>query len=166
MIPAHPPEAATVESSTPFSAVPPELRQRTQWMAWWSVIGEGKRVMLPNGELTSRPLAVREKPHKLPINPRTGGLGASNRPRTWAELDVAVDAAERFGITGVGYVFDGRDGFGGIDLDNCRDPLTGVIAPEAMALIRLMDSYAEVSPSGTGVKIFFKGRLRRSCASD
>jgi hypothetical protein len=44
---------------------------------------------------------------------------------------------------------------GGLDLDRCRDPRTGAIAPWARALIRAFGSYWEVSPSGTGVKIYF-----------
>jgi putative DNA primase/helicase len=42
----------------------------------------------------------------------------------------------------------------GVDLDHCRDPATGEIAPWALEIIRRFDSYTEVSPSGTGVKIF------------
>jgi hypothetical protein len=44
---------------------------------------------------------------------------------------------------------------GGVDLDSCRDPATGAIAPWAIAIISAIGSYAEISPSGTGVKIFF-----------
>ena len=45
------------------------------------------------------------------------------------------------------------DGIVGIDLDGCRDPCTGTIAPWARDIITAIGSYAEVSPSGTGVKI-------------
>ena len=44
---------------------------------------------------------------------------------------------------------------GGIDLDACRDPVTGEIAPWASEVIATFASYAEVSPSKTGVKVFF-----------
>jgi putative DNA primase/helicase len=46
----------------------------------------------------------------------------------------------------------------GIDLDNCRDPATGEIAPWALEIVRRFDSYTEISPSGTGVKIFLEVR--------
>jgi hypothetical protein len=54
-----------------------------------------------------------------------------------------------------GFVFDAeRDGIAGIDLDGCRDPTTGEIAEWAMKIVRSINSYTEISPSGTGVKIF------------
>ena len=43
----------------------------------------------------------------------------------------------------------------GVDLDNCRNKETGEIKRWAQEVITLFDSYTEVSPSGTGVKIFF-----------
>ena len=43
---------------------------------------------------------------------------------------------------------------GGVDLDTCRDPATGGIEPWATEVIARVGSYAEVSPSGTGVKLF------------
>ena len=55
-----------------------------------------------------------------------------------------------------GIVFTG-DGLGGVDLDGCRDPRTGAIAEWAQELIDRFNSYTEVSPSGTGVKIFAAG---------
>jgi len=54
----------------------------------------------------------------------------------------------------------------GIDLDKCRNPETGELEPEAQEIVRRMDSYTEVSPSGTGVHIYVigtkpEGRCRR-----
>ena len=43
----------------------------------------------------------------------------------------------------------------GIDLDCCIDPATGEIEPWAVEIIERLGSYTEVSPSGTGLKIFF-----------
>ena len=44
-----------------------------------------------------------------------------------------------------------------IDLDDSRNRDTGEIAPWAQRIITLFDSYTEVSPSGTGVKIYAFG---------
>ena len=44
---------------------------------------------------------------------------------------------------------------GGIDLDSCRDSVTGAIEPWASEVIDAFGSYTEVSPSQTGVKVFF-----------
>ena len=43
-----------------------------------------------------------------------------------------------------------------MDLDNCRDSATGEISPAAASIIEELSSYTEVSPSGTGVKIFLR----------
>jgi putative DNA primase/helicase len=47
----------------------------------------------------------------------------------------------------------------GIDLDHARDPDTGVITPEAQAILDRMQTYTEVSPSGTGLHLFCRGQL-------
>jgi primase-polymerase (primpol)-like protein len=44
----------------------------------------------------------------------------------------------------------------GVDFDTCRDLHTGEIAPWAQAVMTRLDTYAEISPSGTGVKAFFR----------
>jgi primase-polymerase (primpol)-like protein len=47
-----------------------------------------------------------------------------------------------------------RDDLIGVDLDGCRDDGTGEIADWATKIIDLLNSYTEVSPSGTGNPIF------------
>ena len=59
--------------------IPTELLSRPQWIAWWSVVGEGRRVQLPNGGRTGV-LKARAKSHKLPIDPRISGPGMRNLP--------------------------------------------------------------------------------------
>ena len=44
---------------------------------------------------------------------------------------------------------------GGLDLDSCRDPVTGAIEPWASEVIDAFASYSEISPSQTGAKVFF-----------
>lgn len=46
----------------------------------------------------------------------------------------------------------------GIDLDGCRDPETGAVAQWAQSIIDRFRTYTEVSPSGTGVKLFLRGK--------
>jgi hypothetical protein len=101
---------------------------------------------------------------KLPINPRySGRMARTNDPRTWSTFDRALGVCgENPKIDGAGFVFSGDDLYVGIDLDNCRDPETGVIDPWAAAWIRRLGGYAEVSPSGSGVKIIVKGSLPSS----
>jgi hypothetical protein len=138
--------------------IPAELLYLPQWIVWWSVVGEGRRVQLPNGEWTGA-LKARAKPHKLPIDPRSGGLAASTRLQTWSSAESARAAAEKWSLAGIGFVFTDSDPYSGVDLDNCRDPITGEIEPWAWEVIRPLDSYTEVSPSGTGVHTIVRGKL-------
>ncbi|WP_295043294.1 hypothetical protein [uncultured Paracoccus sp.] len=50
---------------------------------------------------------------------------------------------------------DAAERLGRVDLDSCIDLLTGQLEPWAAEVVARFASYAEVSPSGTGVKIFF-----------
>src|SRR5262249_49315725 len=58
---------------------------------------------------------------------------------------------------GIGHVLTGEET--GVDLDDCRDPETGAIEPWAREIISDLDTYCEVSPSGTGVKLWLPGPL-------
>ena len=51
------------------------------------------------------------------------------------------------------------DGFAGIDLDKCRNRETEEVEKWAQEILEAIQSYAEVSPSGTGIHILLKGRL-------
>jgi hypothetical protein len=70
-----------------------------------------------------------------------------------------VSAVARYSLAGVGFVFDADDPFAGVDLDDCRDPVTGKIAEWAQDIIAKLNCYSEVSPSQTGVKIFIRAKL-------
>ena len=54
-------------------------------------------------------------------------------------------------------MFSEDDPYCGIDIDACRNPETGEITKLARQIIDRMASYSEISPSGTGVKIFIRG---------
>ena len=47
----------------------------------------------------------------------------------------------------------------GIDLDNCRNPTTGELSSTAKLIVSTVNSYTEVSPSGTGVKILCRAPI-------
>ena len=86
---------------------------------------------------------------KVPYNPRTGGMAQSNNPETFAPLPVAAGAMQNYDGLGVGIFGD----LGAIDIDHC----IGDDGPSELArdIILTMDSYTELSPSGTGVRILF-----------
>ena len=93
---------------------------------------------------------------KTPINPATGQNAKPNDPATWGTLEAAQAAVSRFGLRGVGVLLG--DGLCGIDIDHCRDPDTGVLSDMAREIIDGMQTYAEESPSGTGVHLLFTGQ--------
>jgi putative DNA primase/helicase len=121
-------------------------------------VGENCRVKLPNGRWSGT-LKSQKKPHKLPINAHTGGLAASTRSATWTSLEDARLAVQKWSLTGVGFVFTESDPYSGVDIDNCRNSETGRIADWAWAIIRPLESYTEISPSGTGVHTIVRGKL-------
>jgi hypothetical protein len=90
------------------------------------------------------------KVDKVPYTPGTSRKAATNDPEIWRAFDQC--RSERRG-----WCFQDGDDLAGVDLDGCRDPAVGVLAPWAMELVRDFNSYAEVSPSGTGVHIFAAG---------
>src|SRR5689334_4342940 len=97
---------------------------------------------------------------KVPYSP-SGAKARANDPRTWGIRAAAESQATRLlrpmGAGGVGLQLGDHDGFalGGIDLDTCRDVSTGNLELWAVEVVERFGSYAEVSPSGTGVKVFF-----------
>lgn len=99
---------------------------------------------------------------KVPVSAITQTAARINSPDTWTDFQTAwaYYEANRPRLAGVGYVFSPDDPFVGIDLDNCRDRSTGHLAPWAEQIVHDLDSYAEISPSGTGLKIFLQSDER------
>ena len=93
------------------------------------------------------------------IDPNTGHYAATNKPETWGDFPSTIRACEKYGCSGIGIVLTKGDPYVGIDLDNCRDPETGEIEPWAIEIVSRLASYTEVSPSGTGLRIFIKAKL-------
>lgn len=113
-------------------------------------------------ELKALPQWVCYRPDKSPVDPKTGHDAKANDPATWGQYKQAVNhyqAHQGNGVAGVGFEFSQADPYVGIDLDNCRDPDTGEIEPWARDIIKRMDSYTEISPSGQGVHILVRGKL-------
>lgn len=119
--------------------IPEALRERKQWVCW--------KYAKPSGGNPDRW-------SKLPISPATGQLAKTTAESTWADFDTAVAffQGSRAVLAGVGFVFSRGDPFIGVDLDKCRDRETGMLSAWAQAVVDELDSYTEVSPSGTGVK--------------
>ena len=104
---------------------------------------------------------------KVPKNPVTGSNAMANEADTWGTYEEALSGLRRFNFTGIGFQFGlplsetdalGTERVTGIDLDHViRED--GTLEPFASEIIALMNSYTEISPSGTGIHILCKGRL-------
>ena len=102
-------------------------------------------------------------PTKVPYAAMGGGKAKANDPATW-DIRAHAEACARKHVNGEGGGIGLQLGevsehpgvsLGGVDLDACRDPSTGTLLPWAAEVVDRFDSYAEVSPSGTGAKVYF-----------
>ena len=89
---------------------------------------------------------------KIPKNPKTGGNAMSNNPDTWASFDEAVAGCEKYRFDGIGFMF--APPYFGVDLDHCLDNVD--FCDE---FVETLQSYAEISKSGSGLHIICKGTL-------
>ncbi|MGE0755769.1 MAG: AAA family ATPase [Pirellulaceae bacterium] len=116
--------------------IPDDLRALPQWVVW--------RNVATGGRTTKKPFQV-------------SGLPASSTdPATWADYETIEPHLANH--DGPGFVFSADDPYCGIDLDSCRDPATGELAGWADYWLTRFATYAEVSPSGGGVKLIARGR--------
>ena len=90
---------------------------------------------------------------KVPKNPHTGGNAMANNPETWGTFDEAVEACEKYHYDGIGFEF-GSSGYFGVDLDKCLEN-----TDFCDEFVETLQSYAEISKSGTGLHIICKGKL-------
>ena len=92
------------------------LKQLPNWVCW--------RYELRTGKWTKPPLQ--------PGNPKR--YAKNNDPSTWGTYEQALAAFEAGQCDGIGFNLLGTD-IAAFDIDDCRDPATGDIAPEAMAIV-------------------------------
>lgn len=118
-----------------FVNIPQELKNNASFCVW---------------KLEKR----RGKPTKVPYNPRTGQLAKTNDPSTFADFGTAMKAYAMGGWDGIGYRVS--EGIGAIDIDHCirEDGSLNDVAASILAF--LPDAYFEKSPSGTGLRGFFR----------
>jgi P4 family phage/plasmid primase-like protien len=129
-----------------FTNIPLSLKKVPRWVLWRFVElgeGEGKRWA------------------KLPLQ-ATGMAASSTNPATWTDFLSAEEAYATGAFDGVGFVFDGSDNLVGIDLDDCYDLEQGKLHGPHADLPAKVPGYCEISPTGTGVKIFTLGNMGAS----
>src|SRR5918995_5473767 len=98
--------------------------------------------------------------YKVPLIAIENGTifaASSTNPDTWRRYETALASwQDNDHIAGVGRVIAEDEDFVGVDLDDCVDPPTGELSPWAATIVDRLDSYAEVSPSLKGVKIWVR----------
>lgn len=120
---------------------PPAIGELEGWVIWRFEDNPGK------------------KPRKVPYyangGKRYGEQGSSRDLANLVTFEQAKEAAVRRGFDGVGFATCAQFGVVALDFDDCIKD--GQIHPDVEPL--LLDTYAELSPSGKGVRLFFKGDL-------
>jgi putative DNA primase/helicase len=107
----------------------------------------GARAEFRDGRLTKVPYCAFKPTQKA----------SSTDPATWCDFDTARDAIQRGKLPLLGFVLG--QGYVGVDLDKCRHPETGVIEAWALEIVEQLNSYTEISMSGTGVHVICRGEL-------
>ena len=105
-------------------------------------------------ELKALPNWVNCASDKIPRDPKTGTNAKSNDATTWGTFEQALDAINKYGFAYIGFVFDGRHGYFGVDLDHCLNN-----SDFCDEFVNTLQSYAEISRSGDGLHIICKGKL-------
>ena len=128
--------------------IPLELADLNQWVVWSYEVRQWE-----NGRF-----GVGKVPYQAKIPNRKASTTTS---LDWCDLETAVRCMKNdyYHVDDIGFVFSRADDLSGVDFDNCRDPITGHIPEEYQFWIDALGGYAEVSPSGTGVKVWVKGTI-------
>lgn len=125
-----------------YDNIPYELKELDHWCCF-------RIEKVDNGRFTKRP-----------YNPNTNEMAKSNDESTWVSFEDA--ASQSLNYDGIGFFF--KAPYVGIDLDKVgreieeylEQPDTDNIIGE---FINVLETYAEISPSGTGIHLITKGEL-------
>ena len=129
--------------------VPKCLVESPQWVLWKAEIRDGK-------------------PTKVPYRAVGGKRAKVNDATCWSGFQIAVEkyAQPKARWSGIGFVLTDADPFVAIDLDHVSSNDAQLdhnrpsdLPAETQEIIKGLDSYTEISPSGTGIRIFIEGNL-------
>jgi len=122
-----------------FDKIPEEMRAYKQWVMWRFEDVQAK------------------KPTKVPYSANSGKLASVSDSNTWASFDDCLKAAETGWYSGIGFVLTEADPYAFIDLDDTGTDQTAL--DRQIKIFNEFSSYAEKSPSGSGLHIIIKGKL-------
>ena len=114
------------------------LLERLQWAVWrW----------------TQKPDGTWQKPPFMATQPDRHA--STSDPSTWSSYETALAAVRARQADGISYILTEDDSFAAIDLDHCRCLETHSIDIWAQLFLeRGRNTYTEVTPSGTGCRIW------------
>jgi primase-polymerase (primpol)-like protein len=95
---------------------------------------------------------------KVPKAPEGGFNCSVTDEKHYTDYETAKRQAQKHDYD-ISIVFSESNNLTGVDLDNSRDPETDEIEDWAEDIISRLDSYTEVSPSGTGHHILVEGAI-------
>src|SRR5690606_7639303 len=122
--------------------IPSALKEHDHWVLW---MWECSRDRKGGVRWTKVPLSA------------AGGPGKSNDPSTWSSFEVAFRAYVKGNHDGIGFVFTDSP-FSGVDFDDCLDDRQQLKPDHIAGMgLEMLDSYTEVSPSRTGLKVIVRG---------
>ena len=125
-----------------YKNIPDELRREKRWCLYKIIVRDGKNT-------------------KMPIMPN-GKPAKSNDRKTWHSFDDCMDALCKNQGTGLGFFLG--DGYIGIDIDKVSDEIMEYsmdfnAASMTANFLRGISTYAEISPSKTGLHFIGKGKV-------
>lgn len=121
--------------------IPSELKAAAHWLLWRYEFR-----------------ADQKKPWtKVPYQPN-GHKADATKQATWNDFETVLARHERGGFDGIGFALTEDFGVIGVDIDDAKNE-TGEWIPEVCEAFESLDTYAEISPSGNGVRFFARGAL-------
>lgn len=132
--------------SVDLDGIPMEMRETARWILW--VVS--KKLRADGSEYLT----------KVPVNTDGRPIDATDE-KNWMPY-AAVVYHHAKGKGNLGWALAAP--YLGVDLDGCRRPSTdkpteGVVSKAAFEVVKALDSYTEISVSGTGLHVVCRGRL-------
>lgn len=118
--------------------IPPEMTALNNWVVW-------KKEKREHGQVA-----------KVSYIPNSDRHARSNNPQTWTDFKTALESYKSNSdkYAGIGFNLSNSP-YVVIDIDHCIND-DGIVNEWAEKIINDLNSYTEISPSGTGIHIFLR----------
>jgi primase-polymerase (primpol)-like protein len=119
--------------------IPTALKKFDNWVCWDYELDN-------NGRKT-----------KVPKNAVKGYRASIHDSNNWASFEECIDYSDNF--DGIGYILSKDDPFTIWDLDECYHVDSESRVETAKHIIKQLNSYTEISPSGDGLRVIVKAKI-------